>query len=75
VADHGARQDLGLRAPPAAVERQIVVEAIEAGPLWSQSDAEKKCPEVAKANGGSWNGEWRTTVPGKMSVCEVRRLR
>jgi Mannan-binding protein len=49
-----------------------VVKTIDAGPIWSQSDAEKKCPEVAKSNGGTWNGQWRTTVPGKMSVCEVR---
>jgi hypothetical protein len=54
---------------------RYVVEVIEAGPIWSQSDAEKKCPEVARANGGTWNGQWRTTVPGKMSVCEVRLLR
>jgi len=62
-----------LRLPPS--RGRYVVEAIEAGPIWSQSDAEKKCPEVAKANGGTWNGQWRTTVPGKMSVCEVRLLR
>jgi len=49
-----------------------VVEAVEAGPIWSQADANKKCPEVAKANGGVWNGQWRTTVPGRMSVCEIR---
>ncbi|MBV8196811.1 MAG: mannan-binding lectin [Candidatus Eremiobacteraeota bacterium] len=48
------------------------IEAIEAGPIWNQIDAERKCPEVAKANGGIWNGQWRTTVFGKMSVCEVR---
>ncbi len=51
---------------------KYVVEAVEAGPIWSQSDAGKKCPEVAKANGGVWNGQWRTTVPGRMSVCELR---
>jgi hypothetical protein len=52
-----------------------LVEPIEAGPIWNQWDAQKKCPEVAKANGGTWNGQWQTTVPGKMSVCEVRLLR
>jgi hypothetical protein len=51
-----------------------VVESIEAGAIWSQWDAEKKCPEVAKKNGGTWNGQWRTTVPGRMSVCEIRLL-
>lgn len=48
------------------------VKSIEAGPIGSQADAERKCPEVAKANGGIWNGHWRTTVWGRMSVCDVR---
>jgi|GEM_PF-859197 hypothetical protein len=51
---------------------KYVVEAIEAGPIWSQWDAEKKCAEIAKMNDGTWNGQWRTTVPGKISICEVR---
>jgi hypothetical protein len=62
-----------LRLPPS--RGRYVVEPIEAGPIWSQSDAARKCPEVAKTNGGTWNGQWQTTVPGKMSVCEVRLLR
>lgn len=62
-----------LRLSPSKEIR--LVESIEAGPIWSKSDAAKKCPEVAQANGGTWNGQWRTTVPGKMSVCEVRLLR
>jgi hypothetical protein len=62
-----------LRLPPS--NGRYVVEVIEAGPIWSQSDAEKKCPEVAKAHGATWTGQWRTTVLGRMSVCEVRLLR
>ena len=54
---------------------KYVIEAIEAGPIGSQMDAERKCPEVAKANGGEWTGQWRTTVWGRMSVCEVRLRR
>ncbi|MGA2760803.1 MAG: mannan-binding lectin [Candidatus Cybelea sp.] len=49
-----------------------IVEPIEAGPIWSQSDAESKCAEVARKNGGTWTGHWKTTVPGSMSVCEIR---
>jgi Mannan-binding protein len=45
---------------------------VEAGPIWNQSDAQTKCPQVAKAIGGAWDGQWRTTVPGRMSVCEIR---
>jgi hypothetical protein len=59
-----------LRLRPS--KERSFVEPVEAGPIWSQSDAEKKCPEIAKANGGVWNGQWRTTVPGRMSVCELR---
>jgi len=62
---------LGI-ALPSAVWGQSGTIAVEAGPIWSQSDAQKKCPEVAKANGLAWNGQWRTTVPGRMSVCELR---
>ena len=41
---------------------------VEAGPLWNQGDAQAKCPTVCRAP-EHWNGQWRTTVPGKMSVC------
>jgi hypothetical protein len=51
-----------------------VVEPIEAGPIWSQSDAESKCAEVARKNSGTWTGQWKTTVPGRMSICEIRLL-
>ena len=59
--------ELRLRLP-----NENYVRSVEAGPIWSQTDAERKCPEVAKVNGGAWTGQWRTTVPGRMSVCEVR---
>jgi hypothetical protein len=45
---------------------------VEAGPIWNQADAQTKCPQIAKANGGVWDGQWRTTIPGRMSVCELR---
>lgn len=57
---------------PSAAMAQTRTITVEAGPIWSQSDAERKCPGVAKANGGVWTGNWRTTVPGRMSVCELR---
>jgi hypothetical protein len=44
---------------------------VDAGPLWNQQDAEGKCPKVAYKAGGKWTGQWKTTVPGQMSVCEV----
>ena len=44
----------------------------EAGPLWNQAYAASKCPKVCA--GGRWTGQWRTTVQGKMSVCECEGL-
>lgn len=53
--------------PPASRTRDI-----NAGPIWNQQDAQRKCPAVAASQGGEWTGQWRTTVQGKMSVCEIR---
>ncbi len=39
-----------------------------AGPIWNNADAPRKCPNACRWYGG-WNGNWRTTVPGQMSVC------
>ena len=41
---------------------------IEAGPIWNDEDAQQKCPDVCEEHGG-WNGQWKTIIPGKMSVC------
>jgi rubredoxin len=46
---------------------------VEAGPIWNMLDADRKCPQVAQAAGGKWTGQWKTTRPGQMSVCEVER--
>ncbi len=39
----------------------------EAGPLWNQGEANQRCPAVCAP--GTWNGQWRTVVAGKRSVC------
>ena len=44
---------------------------IEAGPIWNQQDAERKCPDIAYSVNGKWTGQWWTTIQGKMSVCQV----
>ena len=44
---------------------------IEAGPIWNQADANQKCPRIAARAKGAWTGQWWTTQPGKMSVCQV----
>jgi hypothetical protein len=42
----------------------------DAGPIWNQQDANKKCPALCKTNSGTWTGQWWTTVPNQMSVCQ-----
>lgn len=42
---------------------------VPAGPIWNNDDAQTKGPVVCASYGGKWNGQWKTIVPGKMSVC------
>ncbi len=46
---------------------------VKAGPIWNNEDAQVKCPVAAAAVGGEWNGQWRTTVWGKESVCGISK--
>lgn len=39
---------------------------MKAGPIWNQGEAASKCAFACKL---TWNGQWTTTVQGKMSVC------
>jgi hypothetical protein len=49
-----------------------VIRDIEVGPLWSQSDADRKCRDTARDMRGEWTGNWHTTVQGRQSVCSIR---
>jgi phospholipase C len=60
-----------LYSTPAAAKHGV--REVEVGPIWNQMDAERKCPQAARAAGGTWTGDWRTTRPGQMSVCEIKR--
>lgn len=42
---------------------------VNAGPIWDNADAQTKCPTVCSKDGSIWNGQWKTTIPGQMSVC------
>ena len=48
------------------------IRSIEVGPIWNQRDAETKCSAKAREVRAEWTGQWRTTVQGRMSVCELR---
>lgn len=41
---------------------------VNAGPIFSQEDAEEKCPEATYFYGG-WNGQWTNIRLGDMAVC------
>jgi hypothetical protein len=42
---------------------------VNAGPIWSNPDAQGKCPAVCADVARTWNGQWKTTQQGVMSVC------
>jgi hypothetical protein len=49
-----------------------VARDIEAGPIFSTVEAGKRCPAVCAP--GRWTGVWRTTVLGRMSVCNCAEM-
>ncbi|MDQ0504551.1 mannan-binding lectin [Xanthobacter agilis] len=63
-------QEAMCRCQPAAMRGESHGRAveIEAGPIWNDADAAGKCARVC---GGMnwWNGQWRTTISGRQSVC------
>jgi len=56
------------KAPPRAHPRTYTVQA---GPLRNDHHAKMTCTAIARQYDASWTGYWTTTVPGKMSVCEI----
>ena len=56
---------------PAPVPTTVVKEA-DAGPIWDQAHANRKCPIIAKNNKGQWTGNWRKVGANNMSVCQIR---
>ncbi len=66
----------GDKAKPDAPKESFDVEA---GPIYDNEHAKKRCPEVLAdwlaANPGNeaeWTGNWATTAEGEMSVCNIR---
>ncbi len=53
--------------------RRCQIRPISAGPIWSNMDANVKCPNICANINGRWTGEWRTIRPGQSSVCKCRR--
>ncbi|MGH8565183.1 MAG: multicopper oxidase family protein [Gammaproteobacteria bacterium] len=42
---------------------------VNAGPIFSNQQAQQVCPGVCTKVNANWNGQWKTTVPSQMSVC------
>jgi FtsP/CotA-like multicopper oxidase with cupredoxin domain len=40
-----------------------------AGPILSNADAKVTCPRACQADNATWNGQWKTTIWGVLSVC------
>lgn len=45
---------------------------IQAGPIWSNADAQTKCPAVCTSHHSQWTGQWSTVGAGQ-SVCQCKR--
>lgn len=69
-----AALSLALLLAPALARAQTSLgerRNVETSFIWTQSEAEEKCPRVAAAAHGRWTGQWRISVPGQTSFCEV----
>jgi hypothetical protein len=61
---------LGVGTGYAVPNVMPICQDVNAGPIWNNNDAKNKCPKVCGNSGNSiWNGQWKTTIPGQMSVC------
>jgi hypothetical protein len=55
-------------APPPEQPGEPTKVVKEAGPIWSNDDAQTKCPQTCAPL--AWEGVWWTTKWNEMSVCE-----
>lgn len=69
----GSASRLRWPEPPEGKQNRGSGRTVEVGPIWNQIDAQNKCPKAAQGVGATWTGQWWTTVPGRMSVCEIKR--
>ena len=52
----------GVAGVRAAEMNQPLPNELQAGPIWNEGDAQKKCPNVCAQVHQPWFGLWRTTV-------------
>jgi hypothetical protein len=58
--------EVEFEVPPAGTTTHTM--DVPAGPIWNNDDAKAKCPSICASYGGTWNGQWATVIPGKLSV-------
>jgi len=63
----------GGRHPGYGNNRGPAVKRIQAGPIFSNTQAQSICPSLCRSDGRRWAGAWQTTQPGRMSVCDCVR--
>ena len=53
----------------------IITRSINAGPIWSNDDAQQKCRTTCGDFGGHWDGNWRTLDTGTSTCdCQYRHV-
>lgn len=68
----GQMSVIGVELPTARTGQNEILADLPAGPLWSNDEAQKIGPNIAASYGGEFTGQWRTVMPGVMSVVQVR---
>ena len=63
----GKRKQQQAPAAPTSIVRDA-----DAGPIWDQAHANRKCPLIATNNKGVWTGNWRKVGANNQSVCQIR---
>jgi len=63
-----------VEAYPATQVEEACVVAVEVGPIWNHEPHAKEVAQqyLEEHPGHCWTGHWWTTVPGKMSVLQIR---
>lgn len=61
-----------VKHPP--IKPSVKLISVDAGRLWSEAHAKQKCPQLAKKEGGRWNGKWSDKTDSRPSYCQVEIL-
>lgn len=57
---------------PAGGDKAGTFRGVEGGAIAGQGDADRRCPEAARAANGTWTGQWHQAQAGYPGLCLVR---